>query len=75
MKSQPTSQKPPGGSPKQVPLLEVFESKVSKMFYAESERDFSNFVINSLSTFAPIFSESASDASESNFSSVFMIYV
>ena len=46
--------------------------KVSKMSYAESEPDFSNFAINSLSTFAPIFSESASDASESNFSSVFM---
>ena len=44
------------------------------MFYSESEPDFSNFVINSLSTFAPIFSESKSesDDSESDFSSVFI---
>ena len=28
--------------------------------YSESEPDFSNFAINSLSTFAPIFSESES---------------
>ena len=42
------------------------------MFYSESESDFSNFVINSLSTFAPIFSESESDDSESDFNSVFM---
>ena len=44
------------------------------MSYSESEPDFSNFAINSLSTFAPIFSESESksDYSESDFSSVFM---
>ena len=44
------------------------------MFYSESEPDFSNFVINSLSTFAPIFSESKSesDDSESDFNSVFI---
>ena len=40
------------------------------MTCSESETDFSNFVINSLSTFAPIFSES--DDSESGFNSVFM---
>ena len=42
------------------------------MSYSESEPDFSNFVINLLSTFAPIFSESKSksefDDSESDFS-------
>ena len=42
---------------------------MSKMSYSESEPDFSNFVINLLSTFTPIFSESKS---ESDFSSVFM---
>ena len=42
------------------------------MTYSESEPDFSNFAINSLSTFAPIFSESESDDTESDFSSVFM---
>ena len=44
------------------------------MTYSESEPDFSNFAINLLSTFAPIFSESKSesDDSESDFSSVFM---
>ena len=44
------------------------------MFYSQSKPDFSNIVINSLSTFAPIFSESKSesDDSESDFSSVFM---
>ena len=44
------------------------------MFYSESEPDISKFAINSLSTFAPIFSESKSesDDSESDFSSVFM---
>ena len=46
------------------------------MTYSESEPDFSNFAINSLSTFAPIFSESKSesesDNSESDFSSVFI---
>ena len=46
--------------------------KVSEMNYSESEPDFSNFAINSLSTFAPIFSESESDDTESDFSSVFM---
>ena len=47
---------------------------MSKMTYSESEPDFSNFVINSLSTFAPIFSESKSksDDYESDFSSVFI---
>ena len=44
------------------------------MFYSESEPDFSNFPINSLSPFAPIFSEfkSQSDDTESHFSSGFM---
>ena len=46
------------------------------MSYSESEPDFSNFVINSLSTFVPIFSESKSesesDDSESDFGSVFI---
>ena len=44
------------------------------MTYSESEPDFYNFVINSLSTFVPIFSESKSESggSESDFSSVFM---
>ena len=32
------------------------------MTYSESEPDFSNFAINSLSTFAPIFSESKSES-------------
>ena len=43
---------------------------MSKMSYSESESDFRN----SLSTLAPIFSESKSesDCSESDFSSVFM---
>ena len=47
---------------------------MSKMSYSESEPDFSNFGINSLSTFAPIFSESKSesDDSESDFNSVFI---
>ena len=49
---------------------------LSKMPYWESEPDFSNFVINSLSTFVPIFSESKSesesDDSESDFGSVFI---
>ena len=46
---------------------------MSKMSYSESESD-SNFVINSLSTLAPIFSDSKSesDESESDFNSVFM---
>ena len=40
------------------------------MSYSESEPDFSNFVTNSLSIFAPIFSESKfeSDDSKSDFS-------
>ena len=41
------------------------------MSYSESEPDFSNFAINLLLTFAPIFSESKSD-SDSDFNSVFM---
>ena len=56
----------------QVPSLGVSESKVSKMSYSELEPDFSDFVINSLSTFAPIFSESESDDSESDFNSAFI---
>ena len=46
---------------------------MSKMSYSESEPD-SYFVINSLSTLAPIFSDSKSesDDSESDFNSVFM---
>ena len=43
---------------------------MSKMSYSESEPD-SNFIINSLSTFVPTFSESNSE-SESDFSSTFM---
>ena len=45
------------------------------MSYSESEPDFSNFVINSASSFDPTFSESKSQSnseSESDFSSVFM---
>ena len=44
------------------------------MTYSESEPDFSNFFINALSTFAPIFSESKSksDDYESDYSSVFI---
>ena len=44
------------------------------MSYSESQPNFSNFIINSLLTFAPIFSESKykSDGSESDFSSVFI---
>ena len=44
------------------------------MSYSESEPDFVNFVINSLSNFAPIFSDSKSESgdSESHFSSVFI---
>ena len=47
---------------------------MSKMSFSESEPDFSNFAINLLSTFAPIFSESKSDSgeSESDFNSVFI---
>ena len=47
---------------------------MSRMTYSESEPNFSNFVINSLSTFAPTFSESESesDDSESDFSLVFI---
>ena len=57
----------------QLPSLGVFESKLSKMSYSESEQDFSNFAINSLSDFAPIFSESKSEyESESDFHSVFI---
>ena len=46
---------------------------MSKMSYSESEPD-SYFVINSLSTLAPIFSDSKSesDGSEFDFNSVFM---
>ena len=44
---------------------------MSKMTYSESQPD-SNFVINSLSTFVPIFSEYKSDDSGSDFSSVFI---
>ena len=44
------------------------------MSYSESEPDFSNFAINSLPTFAPIFSESKSESDDyvSDFSSLFM---
>ena len=35
------------------------------MFYSESELDFSNFAINSLSTFTPISSDSKSEAYDS----------
>ena len=57
----------------QLPSLGVFESKLSKMSYSESEPDFSNFAINSLSYFASIFSESKSESeSESDFHSVFI---
>ena len=40
------------------------QKRMSKMTYSESEAD-SNFAINLLLTFAPIFSESKSDESES----------
>ena len=57
-----------GGSPKQ--------STIAGSFYTESEPDFSNFAINSLSTFVlPLFFsefKSESDDSECYFSSVFM---
>ena len=48
---------------------------MSKMYYSESDSDFSNFAINSLSTLAPIFFESKSDSddSEYDFNSVFKI--
>ena len=44
------------------------------MFCSESEPDFSNFVINSLSNFDPTFFKfkSESDDTESDFSSVFI---
>ena len=42
-----------------------------KMSYSESEPDFSNFAINLLSTFVPIFSDTKSE-SESDFNSGFM---
>ena len=45
------------------------QKRMSKMTYSESEAD-SNFAINLLLTFAPIFSESKSDESESDFSPV-----
>ena len=50
------------------------QKRMSKMFYSESEPDFSNFAINSLSNFDPTFSESKSesDDSESDFNSVFI---
>ena len=42
------------------------------MSYSELEPDFLNFAINLLSIFAPIFSESKSDDSESDFNTIFM---
>ena len=47
---------------------------MTKISYSESEPDCSNFVINSLSNFATIFSDSKSesDYSESDFNSVFI---
>ena len=75
IKWQPTLLKPPSGSPKQVPLQGVFESKVSKMSYSESEPNFSNFAINSLSTFPPIFSEFESESDESEYICVFLPYI
>ena len=50
-------------------------SKVSKMSYSESEPNFSNFAINSLSTFAPIFSEFESESDESEYICVFLPYI
>ena len=47
-------------------LFKVSKVKVSEMTYSESEPDFLNFVINSLS------SKSESDKSESDLSSAFM---
>ena len=44
------------------------QKRMSKMSYSESEPDFSNFVINSLSSK----SKSESDDSESDFNSVFI---
>ena len=48
------------------------QKRMSKLTHSESEAD-SNFAINSLSTFAPIFSDSKSesDDSESDFNLVF----
>ena len=49
------------------------QKRMNKMSYSEPERDFSNFAINSLWTFVPIFTESKSESdSESYFNSVFM---
>ena len=41
------------------------QKRLIKMSYSESESDFSNFVINSLSILAPIFSESESESDDS----------
>ena len=43
------------------------QKRMTKMSYSESEPepDFSNFAINSLSTLAPIFSESKSESDDS----------
>ena len=55
-------------------LPQKYKNVWVKCLISESEPDFSNFAINSLSTFAPIFSESKSesDDSESDFNSVFI---
>ena len=42
------------------------QKRMGKMFYSESEPD-SNFAINSLSTFAPVFSESESESESKKF--------
>ena len=54
--------------------MTVNKNVKSKMSHSESEPDFFNFAINSLSNFDPTFSESKSesDESESDFSSVFI---
>ena len=50
------------------------QKRMSKMFYSESEPDFSNFANNSAWYFGPTFyeSKSESDDSESDFNYVFM---
>ena len=40
---------------------------MKKISYSESESGFSNFAINSLSTLAPILSESKSESDDSEF--------
>ena len=48
-----------------------FQSIFQVFFHSESEPDFSNFAINSLSSKSKSISESTSDDSESDFTSIF----